>query len=530
MNHPTSIPRRQVGEWSFTTTKAFNNPFIDVSLDVVFSGPGGRSQRVPAFYDGDRTWRVRFNPDVAGAWSYQTHSCPVTADLERNGTFEVTPCPARGFWKSTPGKGWGFSTESGEAIFVLGDTVYNIFGAAHCGYDVESFLARRAEQGFNLLRARLPVSPYHPPEGYSAWQTRRTWPWGGSEQAPRFDQFNLDYFRTVDRVVQRAEAVGIGLEMIMEAWGFEFPFNSRAIFTPEWEELWMRYLIARYDAYNAVAIWTLMNEYEFYPNGDWNYKPVADRWAMRVARWVKALAQHGHVVAVHNGPRLPTFANRFAADPGAVDAILFQDWGDAGREGGWLASGIENAIGMAFKDWWGSAIFAEWGYERNPDLELLVPGHIYCDPEHTRRGAWRGAMCGLGVIHGFENTWGPFSIWDQDQPGLVYLLHLRRFFSEVVLFETLRPAPDLVLPADWATGMRPLALADAEKSLGVVYLPVGGEVSLALPEGDHQAEWFDPRTGLSVVADAVRPGCYVAPTGADPEGHPWDAALVVRKI
>ncbi len=91
----------------------------------------------------------------------------------------------------------------------------------------------------------------------------------------------------------------------MEAWGFEFPFNSRNIFVPEWEELWLRYLIARYDAFRAVAVWTLMNEYEFYPNGDWHYKPVADRWAIRVARWVKSVASHGHPVAVYNGPRLP---------------------------------------------------------------------------------------------------------------------------------------------------------------------------------------------------------------------------------
>jgi len=82
---------------------------------------------------------------------------------------------------------------------------------AYCGVDVESFLKRRADQGFSLLRVRLPVSPFHPPEGYSTWQTRRTWRWGGSEQAPGFDRFNLEYFHTVDRVVRQAEQLGLGL-------------------------------------------------------------------------------------------------------------------------------------------------------------------------------------------------------------------------------------------------------------------------------------------------------------------------------
>jgi hypothetical protein len=147
-------------------------------------------------------------------------------------------------------------------MFLFGDTTYNLFGMAQCGTDVSSFLHRRAEQGFNLLRVRLPVCPFHPPDAYSEWQTRRTWPWGGSEQAPRFDQFNLEYFHTVDQVVRIAEELGIGLEMIMEAWGFEFPFNSRQIFTVEWEELWLRYLIARYDAFTSTYFWTPLNEYE----------------------------------------------------------------------------------------------------------------------------------------------------------------------------------------------------------------------------------------------------------------------------
>jgi len=528
MTQPLSIARRQVGEWSFTTQKILHNPFVDVRLDMIFTGPSGRSQQVPAFYDGDQTWRVRFNPDTAGTWTYRTQSCPVLPDLDQTGAFEVSASPAKGFLKSTPGQGWGFSTESGQPVFIFGDTVYNIFGAAHCGLDVDAFLARRAGQGFNLLRVRLPVSPFHPPEGYSAWQTRRTWPWGGSEQSPRFDQFNLEYFRTVDRVVGRAEELGLGLEMIMEAWGFEFPFNSRAIFTPEWEEQWMRYLIARYDAYNAVAIWTLMNEYEYYPNGDWHYKPVADRWAMRMARWVKSVAQHGHVIAVHNGPRVPAFAQRFASDPQAVDAIMFQDWGNAGQAEGWLATGIEDAITSAFKDWWGSVIFAEWGYERNPEFALLMPGHEFCDVEHTRRGAWRGAMCGMGVIHGFENSWGPWQVLDQDQPGLVDLLHLRHFFTEVVTFETLRPAPELLLPESWNPGTRPLALADAGKDLCVVYLPVGGAVHLALPAGkEFQAQWFDPRTGALVAAVAAGNGGYTAPAGRTAEGHAWDAVLIL---
>lgn len=524
--------RRQVTEWTFHSRKVYENPFIDVTLDVVFQGPNSQTFTVPAFYDGGDTWKVRFNPNQSGSWLFRSVSTPPDDWLDSVGFFEVQPSEARGFLRSTPGQAWGFQYENGDPAFIFGDTTYNLFGMAYCGGDVRSFLERRARQGFNLLRVRLPVSPFHPPEGYSAWQTRRTWPWGGSEQAPRFDQLNLDYFRTVDEVVHTAEMLGIGLEMIMEAWGFEFPFNSRNIFVPEWEELWLRYLIARYDAFNCVYFWTPMNEYEFYPNGDWHHKLTADRWAMRIARWVKSTGQHGHILSIHNGPRLPAFAHRFAADPQAVDAILFQSWGTVGEQDSWLAAGIDEEIHAAFDSWWGSRILAEWGYERNPSFELLLPGHRYCDPEHTRRGAWRGAFSGMGIIHGFENSWGPWMLLEKDQPGMEFLLHLRHFFTGILSFWKLQPRPELASSDELQPGYQPRVLASADQEWIAVYFPAGGCTSLNLPEGrSYSARWFNPVSGelgleqpgrLSGQADLATPASSTVP-GV----HPADWVLVL---
>lgn len=525
--HLLSLPCRSAGQWEFRTKRTCSNPFTDVRLDVIFRGPDGNQWVVPAFYDGGGAWRARFNPGLPGSWTFRAVSRPEDRSLESQGEFEVVGSPGRGFLKSTPGKAWGFHYESGEPAFLLGDTVYNLFGAAHCGLEVDSFLERRASQGFNLLRVRLPVSPFHPPAGYSDWQTRRTWPWGGSEQAPRFDQFNLDYFHTVDRVMRKAEALGLGFELIMEAWGFEFPFNSRSLFTTEWEELWLRYLIARYDAFNAACFWTPLNEYEYYPNGDWHYKPIADRWAMRVARWMRENAPHGHILSIHNGPVDPPFARRFAADPGAIDTVMFQCWGSKEAANGWLAAGIEEQIQASFEGWPGTAILAEYGYERNPELELKVPSHEFCDEEHTRRGAWRGAFCAMHVIHGFENTWGPWQILDRDQPGLSSLLNLRRFF-EVVPFHRLRPDAEIVEKRDAAPGCAPLALATPERDLVAVYLPVGGRVKVRLHS--DLCRWYDPRRGEFLPADGEpREGgrAFQAPIGRDARDHPWDWVLLI---
>ena len=517
--------RRSVAEWRFTTSSTYENPFADVQIDASFTSPSGVTFPMPLFYDGDGVWKLRFNPGEAGRWTCRLSSRPRNPDFAQRFDFDVADAEARGFLRATPGEAWGFRFENGEDALIFGDTTYDLFGMQYCGGDVEGFLRRRRDQGFNLFRTRLHVSYFHPPHGDFAWQTRRMWPWGGSNTAPRFDLFNLDWFRSVDHTVALVEELGLGLEMIMEGWGFEFPFNHRSWFTAEWEALWMRNLIARYDAYNCVWFWTPLNEYEYYPNGDWNWTRTADRWALRIGRWIKETAGHGHVLAMHNGPRLPPFAERFKADPEAVDAIMFQDWGTRDREGGWLAAGIEDAIAAAFEGWTGSAVFAEWGYERNPEFALKLPSHEFCDRSHTRRAAWRGACCSMGLIAGFENSWGPWMVLDRDQPGVADLVVLQDFLRRQVPFAALRPARSLVTGA-FELGHRPLALRATDETLAVVYFPAGGEASIAFRAA--RARWLDPRTGAYAPA-AATDGRYRAPAGSDDDRHPLDAVLVLER-
>ena len=92
-------------------------PFADVVVDAVFYGPSGRTFTVPAFYDGEATWRVRFSPNVAGQWRYRLLSRPEDPDLTVEGAFEVADRDARGYLRAMPGEAWGFQYESGEPAF-----------------------------------------------------------------------------------------------------------------------------------------------------------------------------------------------------------------------------------------------------------------------------------------------------------------------------------------------------------------------------------------------------------------------------
>lgn len=531
MSGPDVVAYRTVGEWEVASSRKYFSPFADVLVEADFTAPSGKVSTMPGFYDGDGIWRVRFNPGEVGAWSYRIRSRPHNDELTASGSFEVTPRETTGFLKATPGEAWGFHFENGEPVFLLGDTVYDIFGMAYCGGDTKSFLERRRSQGFNLIRARVPMSQFHPPEGDFEWHNRNMWAWGGSRSAPRFDLFNLDWFRHVDEQIRMIGELGFGIELIMEGWGFEFPFNHRTWFTTEWEELWMRYLIARFDAFPAVYFWTPLNEYEYYPNGDWHWKPASDRWALRVGRWIKATAPHGHILSMHNGPVIPPFAERFRADPEAVDSVMYQEWGSRDEENGWLAIGIEDSIDRAFKGWTGSAVYAEWGYERNPDFALKLPPHEFCDRDHCRRAAWRGTFSGLGIIAGYENSWGPWMKLEEDLPGAADMPHVARFFREIVPFTRLRP-DRAAAKGTFEPGRKPLVLTTPERDVLCVYLPTGGEAEIETGGVRFdRAEWFDPRTGALTPASVTSGGATLrltSPGGTGEAGRPLDWVLVAR--
>src|SRR5438132_10294576 len=59
-------------EWSFTSTRSYDNPFVDVELDMVVHDPDGMELRVPAFWAGGQTWRVRYSPAKTGVHAWGT--------------------------------------------------------------------------------------------------------------------------------------------------------------------------------------------------------------------------------------------------------------------------------------------------------------------------------------------------------------------------------------------------------------------------------------------------------------------------
>ena len=74
IENPGTISFRTVGEWVLRSEHPYESPFVDVTVDATFTAPSGKTFTIPGFYDGEQTWRVRFNPGEAGRWTYRIFS------------------------------------------------------------------------------------------------------------------------------------------------------------------------------------------------------------------------------------------------------------------------------------------------------------------------------------------------------------------------------------------------------------------------------------------------------------------------
>ena len=523
-------------EFSLTTGHVFKNPFWDVQVTARFS-QGEVVQEAEAFYDGENgdgrhVWKVRWTPPKAGEWRCEVRSVPVTEGLTGSFSFHAEPGRnARGFLRAVSGRGWGLHFDNGEPLLVVGDTMYNLFGAEYCGVATETLLRHRQAQGVNYIRARAHVSAYHP-EIRNAWQTKDTWPWGGSAQWPDFTRFRLDYFRAVDRVMDTMARLGLGVEMIMEAWMLEFPFNDRHRFLPEFEEHWIRYLISRYSAYPSLYIWCPANEYEFYP-GSVAYHPEADRWFKRICRLIKTYDPVRHPIGAHNWEQKIPLSERLG-DCADLDVYLVQS--------AWLNEMLGNDLPPSYcleiesqlkhhaphRD--KPVICAEFGYEGVDGLDTVAI-HSRIDHHHTRRGQWKAGFSGCHVVHGFNNTWGPHMTLEKDAKGAAYIAPFVRFMTELASFDALAPANDLLEIEGGHDPKRstPLCLADADRAVIAVYFPTAGQCSFMVDVSGFDGIWYDPRTGEMFPAAVAQDGRFVTPPAATEDPLDDDWALLLRR-
>ncbi|MDX2109596.1 MAG: DUF4038 domain-containing protein [Verrucomicrobiota bacterium] len=516
-------------EIAFDTPMTHGRSSLDYNPLVCWRSSTGKHLVVPAFHHSGSEWRARLLPTVIGNWTYTVYNHTPSGTPIAAGEVEVSHIDKRGQLRARPHSPWHFAYDDGTVPFLLGDTVYNLVGVAYSGHDYEAFLRKRKAQGFNLIRVRAAVSPYHPNTPFSAWMTADCWLWSGSPQCPDYTRFNTRYLEAIEAVLDACARHDIAVELIAEAWLMEAPFNQRDRFLPEHEELLIRELVARFGAHPALALWCVANEYNLYQKP--TSASINDWYARRLARLFRHYDGHRKLVANHvtAAEHLEfTFQERFR-NTADIDVLLMQYWGKIDtKQNAALCLGMEDELRRSVADADQSVIMAEYGYETPGSHDKCFPGHELLGPSHNRRGALRSLFLGIPIITGFENTWGPLFKPEHDPVGITCFTHIRKLFTEYVDFTILSPKENRFTFESVVEGDTPLSLLQ-EDGRGLVYLPMGGTLQWSYAPDSTGWKWFNPRTGECI---AVAPQfeshrfTLTSPIESDEAGCPADWVLI----
>lgn len=262
------------------------NPFRDVTVSAQFTHEH-RTLEVKGFYDGDGTFRIRFMPDMPGAWAYRTTSS--TPELNgHTGRLTCTPPQPGNHGPVTTARQFHFEYADGTPYFPFGTTTYAFLFASD--ENAATSLAGMVPH-FNKTRAcvlpkALGSGPFNG-VGMLPFPTNGT-P-DSSGKANDYTRFNPEYFQRLEKRLLQLQAAGIEADCILfhpyDAWGYKAMPN-------EVDDFYLRYVIARLAAFRNVW-WSIANEYDLVrakTMSDWDH----------FFRVVQAEDPYSHLRSIHH--------------------------------------------------------------------------------------------------------------------------------------------------------------------------------------------------------------------------------------
>jgi hypothetical protein len=311
MNVKQATPKWDIFEASLQGP-VLDNPFVAATIDAVFKF-ANREVKVPGFYDGDRTWRVRFMPDTEGEWSYRTESN--IAELDgRTGGFLCGPARAGMHGPVHVSNRFHFAHADGTPYLPFGTTCY---AWTHQPLALQAkTLETMKKTRFNKLRFCVFPKDYIYNQNDPLHPVFET----GADGKEDFDRPNVAMYRHFETQVGALRDQGVEADIILfhpyDRWGYVAMGEER-------DCRYLRYVVARLAAY-ANVWWSLANEYDFVID----VKPVP-QWD-RYFHIVEACDPYRHVKSIHNGHPEMSFDHRKPW----VDHVCIQHW-DVKRTAEW---------------------------------------------------------------------------------------------------------------------------------------------------------------------------------------------------
>ncbi len=380
-------------EWAFRSGKAYDDPGNEVELDVLVVGPDEREWRVPAFWAGEQSWRVRFAPPVVGTYRYRSicsdESNPDLHGVE--GLLEVSPYDGD---NALLGRGplrvaadaRHLEHRDGSPFFWLADTWWmGLCRRLAWPEEFRELLADRVGKGFTVIQI---VAGLYPDMG---WPDERGANEAGHPWEEDFSRLRPAYFDMADLRIAALVTAGL-VPCIVGCWGYYLSWMGVEGMKRHW-----RNLVARWAAYPVV--WCLAGEatMPYYLSEDTEGEEQRQKqgWT-ELAAYVRAIDPYHHPITIHPGGS----GRDQVEDPRLLDFEMLQT-----GHGGHLS--IANTLDMVAQS-----------YQAEPRMPMINSEVSYegimetCREEIQRFMFW---VCMLSGAAG--HTYGANGIWQVNEPG-----------------------------------------------------------------------------------------------------------------
>jgi hypothetical protein len=414
----------------------------------------------------DATSAAAQTEEGAGTTKAMTASSPVRMKFAQ---------PWTSPYRVDPQRPHHFVNSDGAHLFVMNKTAWAFFGCR----DPQGYLERAKAQGISVIRVALEGRPYFTSLGIDLW------PWGGTREMPDFGSFNESYWNEVERRVQLAGQMGIGLNVVLY---FTLrPANDAAVVH---EPYWQR-AIDRLGRHANVFLWEIQNEYL----GEPDFQDAAGTWFVQHD-------PHGRPVCTSDG----TARDAAWPDKRWVSVAINHSCTGSGVPGG-----RDHKAAHTLDGWYlrvarntrshGKPAFCnESGREKR---------HKNDDGVHRRKQGW--LWCAAGAYWTWHSWDGCEGIDDAKYkaPGAEFVEPMARFFRSIPFYD-LEPTEHLLTVSE--KSVIHTTLVDAHRTLVVAYLCVEqthGRVKnvglqFALPTGSYRTTLINP-CDLRVIASGALP-------------------------
>jgi Protein of unknown function (DUF4038)/Domain of unknown function (DUF5060) len=269
---------------------------LDVDVDVMVRDPDGAELRVPVFWAGDRTWRVRYAPAKIGTHTWRTISSdPTNTGLHgQQGTITAVPYTgANLLFQHGPIRVAGdhrhFQYSDGAPFFWLADTWWmGLVKRLRWPEDFQLLAADRQRKGFTVVQIVAGLYPDMPERD----------PRGANEAGFPYDEnyttINPAYFDQADLRIRHLVESNLA-PCIVGCWGYYLPILGVEKMKRHW-----RYLVARWGAYPAV--WCLAGEgampYYLSKQPEKDSAMQKAGWT-EIAKYVRSISANKNPITIH---------------------------------------------------------------------------------------------------------------------------------------------------------------------------------------------------------------------------------------